>query len=153
MRFCRADFKLTRTKTKSTCRFRSWSRYERTRGPLRYSSAFLRVFRCGAVSLIKASRGSLRGRRVRDVFTPALSELDMKSTGAPSVLRDSSKSDPTFFFLFTHVITQSHSSPSSLKHSPYPPSCTVFIGPRKHNSFTTPPPTIPHIYLIFAHKF
>lgn len=151
----RSDFKLTRTKTKSTCRFRSWSRYERTRGPLRYSSAFLRVFRCGAISLIKASRGSLRGRRVRDVFAPALTELDVKSTGAPSVLRDSSKSDPTFFFfLFTHVITQSHSSPSSLKHSPYPPSCTVFIGPLKTQLIYHPhPPTIPHIYLIFAHKF
>lgn len=59
-----------------------------------------------------------------------------------------------FFFLFTHVITQSHSSPSSLKHSPYPPSCTVFIGPLKTQLIYHPhPPTIPHIYLIFAHKF
>lgn len=151
----RSDFKLTRTKTKSTCRFRSWSRCERARGPLRLLlCVFAGVsFWCDLAH--KSIAGSLRGRRVRDVFTPALTELDMKSTGAPSVLRDSSKSDPTFFFfLFTHVITQSHSSPSSLKHSPYPPSCTVFIGPLKTQLIYHPhPPTIPHIYLIFAHKF
>lgn len=87
------------TRTVSTFRSDSESRCERGCSVLlHYTGCFARR---GAVvtSFIKASRGASEGAE-RVMFTPALTKPDMKSTGAPSVLRDSSKSDTTFFFSF-----------------------------------------------------
>ena len=127
------------------CRFYSRSRCELLllllllllRTPLLHGA--LCASRCSEISFIKASWGASEGAECV-MFAPAFTKLDMKSTGAPSVLRDSSKSDPTFspfFFSFTHVtITLSHSSSSSSSSSS---SCT-HTAPLHHPAPSPPPP-------------
>ena len=119
------------------CRFYSRSRCELLllllllllRTPLLHGA--LCASRCSEISFIKASWGASEGAECV-MFAPAFTKLDMKSTGAPSVLRDSSKSDPTFppFFFFhprNYTVTLLLLLLLLLllqTHSPYPPSST-----------------------------
>ena len=130
------------------CRFYSRSRCELLlllllllllRTPLLHGA--LCASRCSEISFIKASWGASEGAECV-MFAPAFTKLDMKSTGAPSVLRDSSNSDPTFspfFFL---------SPPSLHPHTPPPPP-----PPPPPPANTQPLSTIQHLLLLLLLSF